>query len=154
VGLACLLTVAVMSAAGEEWSSPDSPGTSGAHPTDDCRKSALGSKADPSRTSETRVYGFCEDCRKVYEFATQSRAILALAKILETPWIKHMGMRFLLRPNNPVSDALCLFCNPAREPGNPARCDNALSDGRVGSPANSGVLRLGSIATAVSDSRS
>ena len=29
--------------------------------------------------------GFCEDCRKVYEFATQSRAILGLAKILEAP---------------------------------------------------------------------
>ena len=71
-GLACLLVVAVTSAAGEDWSSPDSPGTSGAHPTDDRRKSALGSKADPSRTSETRVYGFCEDCRKIYEFATRS----------------------------------------------------------------------------------
>jgi hypothetical protein len=70
------------------------------------------------------------------------------------PCIKHIGVRFLLRPNNPVSDALCLFCNPAREPGNPARCDNALFDGRVGSPANSGVLRLGSITAAVPDSRS
>ena len=84
-GLACLLVVAVTWAAGEERSSPDSPGTSGAHPTDDRRKSALGSKADPSRTSETGVYGFCEDCRKIYEFATRSRAVLALAKILEAP---------------------------------------------------------------------
>jgi Integrase core domain len=56
-----------------------------------------------------------------------------------------MGVRFLLRPNNPVSDAPCFFCNPAREPGNPARCGNAISDGRVGSPANSGMLRLGSM---------
>jgi hypothetical protein len=47
-GLACLLVVAVTSAAGEGWSSPDSPRTSGAHPTDNHRKSALGSKADPS----------------------------------------------------------------------------------------------------------
>jgi hypothetical protein len=47
-GLACLLVVAVTWAAGEERSSPDSPGTSGAHPTDDRRKSALGSKADVS----------------------------------------------------------------------------------------------------------
>ena len=37
---------------------------------------------------------------------------------------------------------------------NSARCDNAVSDSKVGSPANSGVLRLGSIATAVLDSRS
>jgi len=47
-GLACLLVVAVTSAAGEGWSSPDSPRTSGAHPTDNHRKSGLGSKADPS----------------------------------------------------------------------------------------------------------
>jgi hypothetical protein len=47
-GLACLLVVAVTSAAGEGWSSPDFPRTSGTHPTDDHRKSALGSKADPS----------------------------------------------------------------------------------------------------------
>jgi len=53
-----------------------------------------------------------------------------------------------------VSDSPCLFCNPAREPGNPARCGNAISDGRMDCPANSGVLRLGSISTAVSDPRS
>ena len=41
-----LQVVAVTSAAGENRSSPDSPGTSGAHPTDDRRKPALGSKAD------------------------------------------------------------------------------------------------------------
>jgi hypothetical protein len=77
------------------WRSRRQPGRSGRHPipqelqalipTDDRRKSALGSKADPGRTSETGVYGFCEDCRKVYEFATHSRAILGLAKILEAP---------------------------------------------------------------------
>ena len=70
---------------GEEWSSLDSPGASGAHPTDDHRKSALGPKADPSRTSETGVYGFCEDCRKIYEFATRSRALFGLARVLEAP---------------------------------------------------------------------
>jgi hypothetical protein len=53
--LACLLVVAVASAAGQEWSSPDCQGTSGAHPTDDRRKSAFGSKADPSGTRETGV---------------------------------------------------------------------------------------------------
>jgi hypothetical protein len=77
------------------WRSRRQPGRSGRHPipqelqalipTDDRRKSALGSKADPGRTSETGVYRFCEDCRKVYEFATHSRAILGLAKILEAP---------------------------------------------------------------------
>jgi len=39
-GLACLLVVAVTSAAGEGWSSPDFARTSGAHPTDNDRKSA------------------------------------------------------------------------------------------------------------------
>jgi hypothetical protein len=119
-----------------------------------------------------------------------------------------MGVRFLLRPNNLVSDALCLFCglletewvktddfsrvdsafkgllvnfavtssrhvermpksikmkrlrdsyrlpgfhpalavlfcNTAREPGNPAHRSNHASDSGVGDPANSGMLRLG-----------
>jgi hypothetical protein len=80
--LACLLVVAVTSAAGKGWPSPDSPRTSGAHPTDNHRKSALGSKADPSCTIETEVYCFCEDSRKVYESA-QSRAIPGLAQIPE-----------------------------------------------------------------------
>jgi hypothetical protein len=112
-----------------------------------------GQKRIQAELARLGFYSFCEDRRKIYEFATRSRAVLGLAKILEAPRIEHMGVRFLLRPNNPFSDALCLFCNPAREPGNLARCDNAVSDSRVGSPANSGVLRLGSIATAVPDSR-
>ena len=61
----CLLVVAVTSAPWEEWSLPDSPGTSGAHPTDDRRKSALGPKADPT---ELARLGFTVSARTVAKY--------------------------------------------------------------------------------------
>jgi hypothetical protein len=77
-----------------------------------------------------------------------------LAKILEAPRIEHMRVPFLLHPNILFQTLYVFFCNPARESANPARRDNDVSGSSVGSPANSGVLRLASIATAVPDSRS
>jgi hypothetical protein len=56
-----------------------------APPTDDRRKSALRSKADPSRISETGACSFCEDDRKVYEFGTQVEGHPRVGEILETP---------------------------------------------------------------------
>jgi hypothetical protein len=61
-GLARLLVVAVTWGT-REGPPPDCPATSSADPTDDCRKSAVGSKTDPSRTCEIGVYGFCADSR-------------------------------------------------------------------------------------------
>jgi hypothetical protein len=84
-GLACLLEVAVTSAAGEEWSSPDSSGASSADPTDDRRKSAWGQKRIEAELARLGFTVSARTVAKVYEFATQSRAVLGLAKILEPP---------------------------------------------------------------------
>jgi hypothetical protein len=60
------------------------------------------------------VYGCCEDRRKTYEFAAQSRAILGLAKILEAPRIEDMGVRFLASKQSCFRHSM-FFCNPACE---------------------------------------
>jgi hypothetical protein len=64
-GLACLLVVAITSATMEQWSGPNFPGATSAHPTGDCRESVVGTKEDPSGTSKTGIYGFCQNRRKV-----------------------------------------------------------------------------------------
>jgi hypothetical protein len=81
-GLGCLLVMAVTLAAGRSGRRPIFQEALVRRMTAEI---GFGSNADPSRTRETGVYGFCEDCRKVYEFSTQSRATLGLAKILEAP---------------------------------------------------------------------
>jgi len=64
-----------------------------------------------------------------------------------------MGMRLLLRSNYLVPDTVRLFCGPARQQRNPTRGGDAMSDCRVDGAADHRMLRVGSMAATISNSR-
>ena len=111
-GLEGLLDVAVTSAS--EGRSPlDSPRASGPHPTHGRRKSPVGSKADPSRAGKVGLQGIGKNRSQVYAFAFHSGTLTQLAKVPQASRMEHMGLRFLLRSDDFVRDALCLLRDSA-----------------------------------------
>jgi hypothetical protein len=113
-GLEGLLDVAVTS--GSEGRSPlGSPGASGSHPTHGRRKSLVGLKADPSRAGKVGLQGIGKNRSQVHAFAFLSGTLSRLAKVPEASRIEHMGLRFFLRSDDFVRDALCLLRDSARQ---------------------------------------
>jgi hypothetical protein len=77
-----------------------------------------------------------------------------MARVPDAACIEHVGLRLFLCPDRPVPDASRLLRHPAREQGDLPRCRDAASDSGLGRAANRGMLRLGSSAAAILDSRS
>jgi hypothetical protein len=77
-----------------------------------------------------------------------------MARVPDAACVEHVGLRLFLCPDGPVPDASRLLRHPAREQGDLPRCSDAASDSGLGRAANRGMLRLGSSATAILDSRS
>jgi hypothetical protein len=77
-----------------------------------------------------------------------------MAAVPDAACIEHVGLQLFLRPNGPVPDASRLLRHPAREHGGSPHYSDTASDSALGRAANRGMLRLGSSATAILDSRS
>jgi hypothetical protein len=106
---------------------------------------------------ENRLWGqkrFRQDRGQIYERVSPAGPDRDMARVPDAARIEHVGLRLFLRPDGPVPDASRLLRHPAREQGDLPRCSDAASDSRLGRAANRGMLRLGSRATAILDSRS
>jgi pimeloyl-ACP methyl ester carboxylesterase len=77
-----------------------------------------------------------------------------MARVPDAACIEHVGLRLFLCPDGLVPDASRLLRHPACEQGDLPRCSDPASDSRLGRAANRGMLRLGSSAAAILDSRS
>src|SRR5262249_43992875 len=80
----------------------------GSHPPHGQREPIVGTAKDPSRIGEARVQSFCQNSRQVHASKQRSRSLPLLAVIPEATRSDHLGVRFLLRPNDLLSDTLCL----------------------------------------------
>jgi Integrase core domain len=77
-----------------------------------------------------------------------------MARVPDAACIEHVGLRLFSVSRPSCSRRFTLLRHPAREQGDLPRRSDAASDGRLGRAANRGMLRLGSSATAILDSRS
>jgi hypothetical protein len=77
-----------------------------------------------------------------------------MARVPDAACIEHVGLRLFSVSRPSCSRRFTLLRHPAREQGDLPHRSDAASDGRLGRAANRGMLRLGSSATAILDSRS
>ena len=113
-----------------------------------------GQKRIQARIGAVRVSSFRQDRRQIYARVSPPGPNRHMASVPDAACIEHVGLRLLLRADGPVPDASRLLRHPARELGDLPRCSDAASDSGLGRAANRGMLRLGSSATAILDSRS
>jgi hypothetical protein len=122
---------------------PDCAGAADPDPAHDHREPTLGSAADSGRTDEAWVQSFCQNGRQVYASKPSSGAVLLMAVIPDAARIDHLGVRFLLRPNDLFSDTLRLLRDPSCPPASSQCARDAASDRRVDGTADRRMLRLG-----------
>jgi hypothetical protein len=152
-GLEGVREVAIFSSS-KRWSPGDPGRASSSDRTHGCRESPLGSKAHPGRIGAAKVLSFRRDRGQIYARVSPPGPDPDMARVPDAACIEHVGLRLFLCPDRPVPDASRLLRHPAREQGDLPRCSDAASDSGLGRAANRGMLRLGSSATAILDSRS
>jgi hypothetical protein len=150
-GMACILVVAVTSAAGEGWSSPDSPELQTLIRRITTENRLWGQKRIQAELSRL---GFTVSARTVAKYMNRRgrRPSPGWRKFLKRHESSIWACDFFCVQTILFQTLYVFFVIRHVKPGNPARCSNAISNGGVGGPASSGVPRVGSIA-AVSDSR-
>jgi putative transposase len=106
--------------------------------------------------AELARLGFQVSARTVAKYmrGCRPRGPTGMAAVPDAACTEHVGLRFFLCPDGLVPNASRLLRHPAREQGGPPRCRDAASDGGLGRAASRRMLRLGSSATAILDSRS
>jgi hypothetical protein len=139
-GLEGLLGLAVETRS-KGGSAPYCPGATGPDPTHGRRQSIVGTAKDPSRIGEARVQSVRQNRRQVHATTHASKAITGLAVIPEATRSDHLGVRFLLRPNDPLSDILRILRDPSRQPASSPRACDAVSDRRVDGTTDCRMLR-------------
>src|SRR6516162_2277627 len=94
-------------------------------------------------TGEAWVQSLGQNGGQVHASSTLSRTLVTLAVIPEGARVNCLGMRFLLRPDHHVSDAIRVLRDPSRQPASSPRAHDAASDRRVDGAADCRMLRLG-----------
>jgi len=81
--------------------------------------------------------------RQLHASSQRPEAITGLAAIPEAARIDHLGVRFLLRPIDPLSDILRLLRDPSRQSASSPRPRDASPERRMDGTTDCRMLRLG-----------
>ena len=87
----------------------DFAGAEGAHSSHGDRERPVGTETYPGGAGKVGIQGIREDCRQVHARPPLRNSIAGLATFSRLACPGDLGLRFLLRPDNPVPDNLCLF---------------------------------------------